>query len=101
MQPLTLDELSLVEDMMSRSFSIPSAKEARVLLKGAASSLQKDKNRKRHALLDTRVVENPKGYRQSKAKAAATQTGTPLLSRLRLSPPKRRSLGRLRIRGIW
>ena len=38
LQPLTVDELSLVEGLMSGKFSIPSAKEARALLKGAASS---------------------------------------------------------------
>ena len=47
LQPLTVDELSLVEGMMSGKFSIPSAKEARTLLKGAASSSQKKKKRKR------------------------------------------------------
>ena len=72
-----VDELSLVEDLMSRHFSIPSAKEAKALLKGAASSSQKENKRKRHALPDTQVVDDPQGYRQSKAKAAATQTGTP------------------------
>ena len=38
LQPLTLDELSLVKGLKSGKFSIPSAKEARTLLKGAASS---------------------------------------------------------------
>ena len=38
LQPLTFDELSLVDGLMSGKFSIPSAKEARALLKGAASS---------------------------------------------------------------
>ena len=50
LQPLILDELSLVKGMMSGKFNIPSAKEARALLKGAASSLQKEKKRKRQAL---------------------------------------------------
>ena len=45
--PLTPDELSLVEGMMSGKFSIPSAKEAKQLLKGAASSSQKEKKRNR------------------------------------------------------
>ena len=63
MQPLTLDELSLAVVLMSGSFSIPFAKEARALLKGAVSSSQKEKKKKRHALPDTKVVDEPKGYR--------------------------------------
>ena len=51
--PLTPDELSLVEGMMSGKFSIPSAKEANQLLKGAASSSQKEKKGKRGPLPDT------------------------------------------------
>ena len=42
-----VDELSFVEGLMSGKFSIPFAKEARALLKGTVSSLQKEKNRKR------------------------------------------------------
>ena len=80
LQPLTLDELSLVEGMMSGKFSIPSTKEARALLKGAASSSQKEKKRKRQPLLDTRVVDDPEAYKQSKAGASAAQTGTPPVS---------------------
>ena len=38
LQPLTLDELSLVEGMMSGKFIILFAKEAKALLKGASSS---------------------------------------------------------------
>ena len=45
--PLTPVEFSLVEGMMSGHFSIPSAKEAKQLLKSAASSSQKEKKRKR------------------------------------------------------
>ena len=64
LQPLTLDELSLVEGLISAKFSIPSAKEARALLKGATSSSQKkEKKRKRQALPDTRVIDDPEGYR--------------------------------------
>ena len=44
---LTPDELSLVEGLMSGKFNILSAKEARALLKSAASSSQKEKKRKR------------------------------------------------------
>ena len=89
MQPLTLDELSLVEGLMSGSFSIPFAKEAKALLKGAASSSQKEKKMKRQALPDTRVIDDPEGYRQSKAEAAATQTGTPPVSTsIKPSPAK-------------
>ena len=80
LQPLTLDELSLVEGLMSGKFSIPSAKEAKALLKGAASSSQKEKKRKRQAFLDTRVIDDPEGYKQSKAGASAAQTRTPLVS---------------------
>ena len=71
LQPLTVDELSLVKDMMSVKFSIPSVKEARDLLKGAESSSQKEKKRKRPALPDTRVVDDLEGYKQSKIGAAA------------------------------
>ena len=38
LQPLTTGELSLVEEIMSGKFSMPSAKEAKALLEGAASS---------------------------------------------------------------
>ena len=65
---------------MSGKFSISSTKEARVLLKGAASSSQKEKKRKRQVFPDTRVVDDPEGYKQSKAGASAAQTGTPLVS---------------------
>ena len=75
-----LDELSLVEGLMSGKFNIPSAKEARALLKGAASSLQKEKKRKRQAFLDTRVVDDPEGYKRSKAGASAAQIVTPPVS---------------------
>ena len=66
MQPLTVEELSLVEDIMSGKFSISSAKEDRALLKGATSSSQKEKKRKRSSLLNTRVVDDPVGYKMSK-----------------------------------
>ena len=49
-------------------------------MKGTASLSQKEKKRKRQALPDTRVIDNPKGYMQSKAKVAATETGTPPVS---------------------
>ena len=39
LQPLTTGEFSLVEEIMSGKFSIPSAKEAKALLEGVASSL--------------------------------------------------------------
>ena len=61
--PLTPDELSIVEGMMSGKFSIPSAKEAKKLLKGAASSSQKERKRKRGPLVDTRVVDEPEAYK--------------------------------------
>ena len=51
--PLIPDELSLVEGIMSGKFRIPSAKEAKQLLKGAAISSQKEKKRKRGPLVDT------------------------------------------------
>ena len=79
--PLTADELSLVEGIMSGKFSIPSAKEANQLLKGAASSSQKEKKRKRGPLPDTRVVDDPEAYRQSRAAASAAQEGTLPVSR--------------------
>ena len=39
LQPLTAKELSLVEEVISRRFTIPSAKEAKALLEGVASLL--------------------------------------------------------------
>ncbi|KAL5544751.1 hypothetical protein UlMin_008535 [Ulmus minor] len=78
--PLTTDELSLVKGMMSGNFNIPSAKEAKQLLKGAASSSQKEKKRKRGPLPNTRVVNNPEAYKQSKAATSATQIGMPPVS---------------------
>ena len=80
LQPLTAGELSLVEEIMNRKFSIPLAKEAKTLLEGAASSSQK-KKRKRPTLPDTRVVDDPMGYKKSKAEASAvpsaSSAGTP------------------------
>ena len=75
MQPLTVKELSLVEDLMSWKLSIPSAKEAKVLMKGAASLSQKERKRKRSDLPDTRVVDDPEAYKMSKADAKSTQAG--------------------------
>ena len=75
MQPLTVKELSLVEDLMSWKLSIPSAKEAKVLMKGAASLSQKERKRKRSAQPDTRVVDDPEAYKVSKAEAVSTQAG--------------------------
>ena len=75
MQPLTVEELSLVEDLMSGKLSIPSAKEAKALMKGAMSSSQREKKRKRVALPDTRVVDDPEVYKQSRAEAVSTQVG--------------------------
>ena len=63
MQQLTIEEFLLVEDLMSGKLSIPLDKEAKDLMKGAASSSQKEKKRKRSALPDTRVVDDPQGYR--------------------------------------
>ena len=77
MQPLTIKKLSLVEDMMSGKLGISLAKEARALLKGVVSSLQKERKRKRLSLLDTRVVDDPEGYKMSKAKTTVTQARTP------------------------
>ena len=53
LQPLMVEELSLVEDMMRGKFGISSAKEARALLEGTASSSQKKGKRKWSALSDT------------------------------------------------
>ena len=78
LQPLTVDELTLVEGIMSGKFSIPSAKEARALLKGAASSSQKEKKRKRAPLPDTRVVDDPEAYRQKRAGSSAAQASAQL-----------------------
>ena len=50
------------------------------MLKGAASSSQKEKNRKRGPLLNKRVVDYPEAYKQSKAAASVAQTGTPPVS---------------------
>ena len=65
---------------MSGKFSIPSAKEAKALLKVAASSSQKKNKRKRQAFPDTRVVDDPEGYKQSKAGASIAQMGMPPVS---------------------
>ena len=46
---------------MSGRINIPSAKEAKLLMKGAVSSSQREKKRKRVALPDTRVVDYPEG----------------------------------------
>ena len=59
LQQLMVDELSLVEYMVKGKLGIPSAKEAKALLEGAASSSQKKGKRKRPALPDTRVVDDP------------------------------------------
>ena len=50
-------------------------------MKGAASSSQKEKKRKRGPLPDTRVVDDPEAYKQSRAAASAAQAGTPAVSR--------------------
>ena len=47
LQPLTARELSLVEEIMSGKYYIPSAKEAKALFEGAASSSQRKGKRKR------------------------------------------------------
>ena len=65
LQPLTVEELLLVEEIMSGKFSIPLAKEAKALLEGAVSSLQKNKG-KRKRLLDTKVVDDLEDYKMSK-----------------------------------
>ena len=72
MQPLTVEELSLVEDLMCGKLSIPLAKEAKALMKGAAISSQKERKRNRWALLDTRVIDGPEAYKMSKAEAVLT-----------------------------
>ena len=80
MQPLTVEELSLVVEIMSGKLGISSAKEARALLEGAASSSQNKGKRKRLALPDTRVMDDLEGYKLSKAEAASaptTKAGTP------------------------
>ena len=56
--------------MVKGKLGIPSAKEARALVEGAASSSQKKGKRKR-PLPDTRVVDDPEGYKQSKIEAAS------------------------------
>ena len=74
LQPLMVEELSLVEDIMSGKFCIPSAK---ALLKDAVSSSQKERKRKRLSLLDTGVMDDPEGYKMSKAETDVTHAGTP------------------------
>ena len=51
LQPLTVEELSLVEDMVKGKLGIPSAKEARALLEGAASSSHKKGKGRGHLCL--------------------------------------------------
>ena len=58
--------------MVKGKLGIRSAKEARALLEGAVSSLHKKGKRKRSALPNTRVVDDPEGYKQSKAEAVST-----------------------------
>ncbi|KAL5573741.1 hypothetical protein UlMin_023338 [Ulmus minor] len=70
LRPLTVEEFSLAEDLMSGRINIPSAKEAKQMMKGAASSSQREKKRKRVVLADTRVVDDPEAYKLSKAEAA-------------------------------
>ncbi|KAL5583527.1 hypothetical protein UlMin_015969 [Ulmus minor] len=59
------------QDMVKGKLGIPSAKEAKALLEGAVSSSQKKGKRKRGPQVDTRVVDDPEGYKQSKAEAAS------------------------------
>ena len=75
LRPLTVEELSLAEDLMSGRINIPSAKEAKLMMKGAASSSQREKKRKRVVLADTRVVDDPEAYKLSKAEAASAAVG--------------------------
>ena len=70
-----VEELLLVEDLMSRKLSIPSAKEVKALMKGVASSSEKERKRKRSTLPDTRAVDGPEAYKVSKAEAVSTQAG--------------------------
>ncbi|KAL5580129.1 hypothetical protein UlMin_012571 [Ulmus minor] len=62
-------------DLMSGRINIPSAKEAKLMMKGAASSSQREKKRKRVVLADTRVVDDPEAYKLSKAEAASAAIG--------------------------
>lgn len=57
LQPLTAEELSLIEDIMSGKFTFPSAKEARAL--SEKGELSQSQGRKRKKLLpDTSVVDD-------------------------------------------
>ena len=75
LQPLTVGELSLVEDIMSGKFNFPLAKEAKALSEGAASVSQK--KRKMMTLLDTRVVDDHAVAKSSTAEAFTTPAATP------------------------
>ena len=75
LRPLTVEELSLAEDLMSGRINISSAKEAKLMMKGAASSSQREKKRKRVVLADTRVVDDPEAYKLSKVEAASAAAG--------------------------
>ena len=57
--------------MVKGKLGILSAKEAKALLEGATSSSHKKGKRKRLDLPDTRVVDDPEGYKQSKAEVAS------------------------------
>ena len=59
MQPLTAEELLLVEEIMSGRHGIPLAKEAKALLESATSLSQKKKAEMKR-MSDTRVVDDPK-----------------------------------------
>ena len=89
LRTLTVEELSLAEDLMSGRINIPSAKEAKLMMKGVTSSSQREKKRKRVVLPDTRVVEDPEAYKQSKTEATSAALGkSQSMGSAELSPAK-------------
>ena len=84
LQPLTVEELSLVEEIMSGKFSILLAKEAKALLEDAASSSQKKGKSKR--LPDTKVVDDPEAYKLSKAEVATAPAKIGMIGSVSVEP---------------
>ena len=90
---------------MSGRYGIPSAKEAKALLKGVVSSSQKKKGKrkkKRKRMPDTRVVDDLEVYELSKVEATfapmAIQAGTSLASAsIELSPAKSPKKGKVKV----
>ena len=78
MQPLTAEELSLVEDKMSGKFSFPLAKEAKALSNTALSLSHKKAETKRKTMPDASVVDDRPAMNLSTAEASVVPATTPI-----------------------